>query len=190
MTTSILDNTINQLPTVSFPNIGVTENSCAICLNDYSDGSILLKMPCGHHFHKNCASAWLHINTTCPICRYNLNAPNDDDNRRAHDSESDRLDFRGIAETGLLDNDLNPGFNYIINTFINHINTQFTNEITSLNNEVNNNNSFNNALNNTLVESLINISTRLQNSLVNNENIITDALSNLIAATAPPHHNI
>ena len=180
MTTSILDNTINQLSRVSFPNTEVTENSCSICLNDYSDGSILLKMPCNHHFHTNCASTWLHINTTCPICRYNLNA----------DNVSSELGGEVIAEThsNLSDNDLNPSVNYIINTLINHINTEFTNEITVLNN--NNNDINNNDINNSLVESLINISTRLQNSLVNNDNVITHALSNLIAATAPPQHYI
>ena len=159
----------------------VLENTCAICLDRITSGQI--KTKCKHLFHKGCLIGWCKSKReqpTCPICRYNLNA----------DNVSSELGGEVIAEThsNLSDNDLNPSVNYIINTLINHINTEFTNEITVLNN--NNNDINNNDINNSLVESLINISTRLQNSLVNNDNVITHALSNLIAATAPPQHYI
>jgi len=174
MTTSILDNTINQLPTVSFPNIGVTENSCAICLNDYSDGSILLKMPCDHHFHKNCASAWLHINTTCPICRHDLNV-----NYRAINDNYATIDpgdnvppledmsHLATTNTDNTDNTNNTNIMPIINynTEINNIINNLYNQITAeINNEINSLNSENN---NTLTVSLINIRQRLQDSIIN-----------------------
>lgn len=45
---------------------------CCICLCAYDDGAELREIPCGHHFHCACIDKWLHINATCPLCKYNI----------------------------------------------------------------------------------------------------------------------
>ncbi|TYJ06569.1 hypothetical protein E1A91_A12G242800v1 [Gossypium mustelinum] len=45
---------------------------CCICLSAYDDGVELRELPCGHHFHCACVDKWLHINATCPLCKYNI----------------------------------------------------------------------------------------------------------------------
>ncbi|KAI4343266.1 hypothetical protein MLD38_027794 [Melastoma candidum] len=45
---------------------------CCICLCSYEDGTELRELPCRHHFHCTCVDKWLHINATCPLCKYNI----------------------------------------------------------------------------------------------------------------------
>lgn len=45
---------------------------CCICLSAYEDGVELRELPCGHHFHCACVDKWLYINSTCPLCKYDI----------------------------------------------------------------------------------------------------------------------
>ncbi|CAL9129925.1 unnamed protein product [Musa textilis] len=45
---------------------------CCICLSSYEDGTLLLALPCNHHFHSSCIVKWLRINATCPLCKYHI----------------------------------------------------------------------------------------------------------------------
>ncbi|KAL3814865.1 hypothetical protein ACJIZ3_016133 [Penstemon smallii] len=45
---------------------------CCICLCAYDDGAELRELPCRHHFHSCCIDKWLHINATCPLCKFNI----------------------------------------------------------------------------------------------------------------------
>ncbi|KAG8059906.1 hypothetical protein GUJ93_ZPchr0002g25111 [Zizania palustris] len=45
---------------------------CCICLSAYDDGAELRELPRGHHFHCVCIDKWLHINATCPLCKFNI----------------------------------------------------------------------------------------------------------------------
>ncbi|KAL0464752.1 UNVERIFIED_CONTAM: E3 ubiquitin-protein ligase [Sesamum latifolium] len=45
---------------------------CCICLCAYDDGTELRELPCLHHFHSACIDKWLHINATCPLCKFNI----------------------------------------------------------------------------------------------------------------------
>lgn len=45
---------------------------CCICLCPYEDGAELRELPCNHHFHCTCIDKWLHINATCPLCKFNI----------------------------------------------------------------------------------------------------------------------
>ncbi|KAK4168580.1 ER degradation-enhancing alpha-mannosidase-like protein 3 [Cladorrhinum sp. PSN259] len=44
---------------------------CVICLEEYVEGvSQVMRLPCGHEFHKECISPWLITRRrTCPICK-------------------------------------------------------------------------------------------------------------------------
>ena len=44
---------------------------CCICLEE--DNHEYIKTKCSHVYHKNCLSEWLKINTSCPICRSEMN---------------------------------------------------------------------------------------------------------------------
>jgi len=69
--------------TKSFPEKGVLNTMCPICLETLNSQKILCKLPCHHVFHhgyflvfdkkiKRCVKTWLVRNTTCPQCRLNL----------------------------------------------------------------------------------------------------------------------
>lgn len=45
---------------------------CCICLSAYEDGIELRELPCGHHFHASCIDKWLYINSTCPLCKFDI----------------------------------------------------------------------------------------------------------------------
>ncbi|KFK31927.1 hypothetical protein AALP_AA6G177200 [Arabis alpina] len=45
---------------------------CCICLCEYEDGAELRELPCNHHFHCTCIDKWLHINSRCPLCKFNI----------------------------------------------------------------------------------------------------------------------
>ncbi|KAK4476562.1 hypothetical protein RD792_015718, partial [Penstemon davidsonii] len=49
-----------------------TNSECCICLCTYDDGAELRELPCRHHFHSCCIDKWLHINATCPLCKFNI----------------------------------------------------------------------------------------------------------------------
>ncbi|MCL7039039.1 hypothetical protein MKW94_008530 [Papaver nudicaule] len=50
-------------------------DTCAVCLTKYEDEDMLRLLPCGHTFHTECIGNWLaSYGTTCPCCRYNLQA--------------------------------------------------------------------------------------------------------------------
>ncbi|KAL7545650.1 hypothetical protein ACHAWF_008998 [Thalassiosira exigua] len=54
------------------------EESCPICLGEYSDGDELRVLPCDHFMHKTCLDSWLANNASCPSCRYSLSDLVDD----------------------------------------------------------------------------------------------------------------
>eukprot|EP00250_Pteridium_aquilinum_P008536 c18023_g2_i1 orf=173-1360(-) len=45
---------------------------CCICISSYEDSVELRELPCGHHFHCTCVDRWLRMNSTCPLCKYNV----------------------------------------------------------------------------------------------------------------------
>ncbi|KNE90622.1 hypothetical protein PSTG_15940 [Puccinia striiformis f. sp. tritici PST-78] len=44
---------------------------CSICLEAYTEGDIVVVLPCHetHRFHRACATDWLQENSICPLCR-------------------------------------------------------------------------------------------------------------------------
>ncbi|KAH9604449.1 hypothetical protein KSS87_020220 [Heliosperma pusillum] len=52
--------------------LSAEDAECVICLSSYDDGSELRELPCRHHYHCTCIDKWLHMNATCPLCKYNI----------------------------------------------------------------------------------------------------------------------
>ncbi|EPS69634.1 hypothetical protein M569_05133 [Genlisea aurea] len=48
------------------------DSECCICLYKYVDGAEVCMLPCNHHFHGECISRWLRINSTCPLCKFDI----------------------------------------------------------------------------------------------------------------------
>ncbi|RDX95368.1 putative E3 ubiquitin-protein ligase RHY1A, partial [Mucuna pruriens] len=42
---------------------------CGICLESFTDGDELIRLPCGHKFHSLCLDPWIRCCGDCPYCR-------------------------------------------------------------------------------------------------------------------------
>ncbi|KAL5562455.1 hypothetical protein UlMin_032202 [Ulmus minor] len=42
---------------------------CSICLERFTDGDSLKRLPCQHRFHAFCLDPWIRIRRNCPCCR-------------------------------------------------------------------------------------------------------------------------
>lgn len=46
---------------------------CSICIDNFSEGHEIIKLPCNHLFHFNCIKSHLmSYNNKCPLCRGNV----------------------------------------------------------------------------------------------------------------------
>ena len=51
------------------------DENCSICSSNYINNQIIRKINhCNHMFHQQCVDRWFATNSTCPICRVNLNS--------------------------------------------------------------------------------------------------------------------
>ncbi|XP_038666925.1 uncharacterized protein si:ch211-59o9.10 isoform X2 [Scyliorhinus canicula] len=65
---------INCLPTKLFdPEHAAGKTQCRICFNDYTAREKLRILPCLHDYHSRCIDRWLKGNSSCPICRVDVN---------------------------------------------------------------------------------------------------------------------
>ncbi|KAI5150492.1 E3 ubiquitin-protein ligase synoviolin [Enteropsectra breve] len=63
------------------PEIEMT-GTCAICTDDIGRGK---QLRCGHCFHAECLKLWCERETTCPICRGDLEFSREKEFRRGHE---------------------------------------------------------------------------------------------------------
>ncbi|KAF8104124.1 hypothetical protein N665_0178s0010 [Sinapis alba] len=42
---------------------------CSVCLDDFEIATVGKQMPCNHTFHSHCLLYWLHLHSSCPLCR-------------------------------------------------------------------------------------------------------------------------
>lgn len=73
-----LDETIiGSLPTFVFkqdPKARIIE--CTVCLSNLEEGEMIRILPnCKHNFHVACIDTWLSTNSTCPVCRTEVEPP-------------------------------------------------------------------------------------------------------------------
>ena len=67
------------------------EDTCAICVDEFENGTSIKTLPCNHVFHANCIDEWLSkYSSVCPLCKSNLRQPavNSINNRIAIDLSS------------------------------------------------------------------------------------------------------
>ncbi|XP_007907223.2 uncharacterized protein LOC103188874 isoform X3 [Callorhinchus milii] len=65
---------INRLPTKFFdPAHAAGKTQCYICFSDYLPTEKLRILPCIHDYHIQCIDRWLKANSSCPICRVDIN---------------------------------------------------------------------------------------------------------------------
>ncbi|KAF7635750.1 RING-type domain-containing protein, partial [Meloidogyne graminicola] len=65
---------LKEIPSILIEkNIKIDEEKCSICLNEFYINEETRKLiPCNHIFHKTCIDEWLNGNSTCPLCRNNI----------------------------------------------------------------------------------------------------------------------
>ncbi|PJF18804.1 Histone acetyltransferase [Paramicrosporidium saccamoebae] len=61
------DTSISRLPGVKY-TVGM-EVGCVVCMTDFAQDECLVRLPCMHHFHQDCAGGWLRVRASCPVCR-------------------------------------------------------------------------------------------------------------------------
>jgi hypothetical protein len=52
--------------------VGLTDESCAICLNRILEGQKVAKIECMHHYHLSCLNKWVKKKTQCPLCQSHI----------------------------------------------------------------------------------------------------------------------
>ncbi|KAK1393347.1 E3 ubiquitin-protein ligase EL5 [Heracleum sosnowskyi] len=75
-----LDETVlGSLPTFVFKQDHKARTiECTVCLSNFEDGEIIRILPnCKHNFHVACIDTWLSANSTCPVCRTEVEPPQD-----------------------------------------------------------------------------------------------------------------
>jgi hypothetical protein len=84
------------------PSETLLHEPCPVCTDELyhqentgEDGCetsrLVLKMPCGHHFHSDCLTQWLARSNQCPMCRYELDTDDDVYNQKvAHKRNQER----------------------------------------------------------------------------------------------------
>ncbi|KAJ1929215.1 hypothetical protein IWQ60_001386 [Tieghemiomyces parasiticus] len=75
---------IADQPAVKKPDHGIADNAatdpdrlgfylsdCSICLDEFSEGSLVRILPCRHYFHTHCVDVWLTKKSAlCPLCKF------------------------------------------------------------------------------------------------------------------------
>ncbi|KAL9367476.1 hypothetical protein Peur_038675 [Populus x canadensis] len=55
---------------------------CSICLESFSEGDELIRLPCDHRFHSACLDPWVRTCGDCPYCRRDIVVSNDRQKKR------------------------------------------------------------------------------------------------------------
>lgn len=58
---------MEALPKVRFEQ--AEQQTCAICLEAFQQGELLIALLCSHAFHSECVTRWFQRSAQCPLCR-------------------------------------------------------------------------------------------------------------------------
>jgi len=62
-------NSVAQLETFSFADVDTDQSSCLICMDNFTQKSIVRQLPCRHIFCDKCILQWFDHSSQCPKCR-------------------------------------------------------------------------------------------------------------------------
>uniref|UniRef100_A0A1B6MIN3 RING-type domain-containing protein n=1 Tax=Graphocephala atropunctata TaxID=36148 RepID=A0A1B6MIN3_9HEMI len=67
-----------EIPTITITQDQVdTKLQCSVCCEEFEVREAASLLECAHMFHPRCIHPWLQLNTTCPVCRHDLQTPED-----------------------------------------------------------------------------------------------------------------
>ncbi|KAJ4711712.1 RING/U-box superfamily protein [Melia azedarach] len=67
-TTTLLKSSMNTIEISD----SVSQESCAICKDEFSVHSEAKELPCKHLYHSECILTWVSNHSSCPLCRFQL----------------------------------------------------------------------------------------------------------------------
>ncbi|KAE8703096.1 RNF181 protein [Hibiscus syriacus] len=82
---------MDDLPSVKITknHLNSEFNQCAVCMDEFEEGSQAMQMPCKHLYHKDCLFPWLELHNSCPVCRHELPTDDPDYERRVRGAPDD-----------------------------------------------------------------------------------------------------
>ena len=70
-----------------------TPCECSICLDDFTEGDYVRKLPCNHEYHSECIVKWLvERHSTCPLCKLDLLVDEEDAESDGDEEEASVID--------------------------------------------------------------------------------------------------
>jgi endogenous inhibitor of DNA gyrase (YacG/DUF329 family) len=100
---SVVNNPIN------LPFQNSLDCKCPICLDDFIDDSILIRLPfCSHEYHERCIITWLTSHQTCPLCMRSVDKDISAPAPSAANTSSENLPVDSGNETRDLEAQLSP----------------------------------------------------------------------------------
>lgn len=57
---------------ISQEHLNSDAGQCAVCKDNFEEGSEARQMPCKHIYHPYCILPWLEMHSTCPVCRHEM----------------------------------------------------------------------------------------------------------------------
>jgi hypothetical protein len=91
----------DSLPKVPFESAAFNDHDedafpsqCSICFEDFDDKEPISQTPCPcqkHAFHTECLKGWLHVQRTCPLCRFDVTQLPPDETHRDIEARAGRL---------------------------------------------------------------------------------------------------
>lgn len=68
----------------------LNQDTCAICLEQFTSNSQVKKLPCRHIFHPECVDQWLIRSVgECPVCKRNVLSTEEQETAQTHLNQTD-----------------------------------------------------------------------------------------------------